>query len=457
VRRDGKGLNKLKERRFMVELSDCALNPPQKLFIDSDAKRIVVRAGRRGGKTRGVSEKAVKRFLQPKHNRVLYAAPTQEQVEAFWFRVTTILLPLIDAGVFKKNESEHTIERPGTLQRIRAKTAWNADTLRGDFADLLILDEWQLMCEDARELGGAPMLLDTNGDAVFIYTPPSLWTLRKFTSKARDPQHAAKMYMAAKAEELRAATEGRASRWRAFHWKSSENGYISAEALKDISKDMTSIAKRMELDAEDVTEAPGALWTRDIIERYRIPVAPPELERVAVAIDPSTTSGGDEAGIMVGGKIGDAMYVVEDGSMQGSPLDWATKAVSVYRRHKADFIVAESNQGGEMVETTIHIVDPNIPVTLVHASRGKQVRADPVSALYENGKVHHCGTFSELEDEQCLWVPGQPSPNRMDALVYLATHLLIENSCSGFFEYYTQQADRQSKAYANKEKERKSA
>jgi hypothetical protein len=446
-----RGYNTQQERKYKVELSDCALNPQQKLFIDCTAKRTVVRAGRRGGKTRGVSEKAVKRFLQPKFNRVLYAAPTQEQVEAFWFRVTSILLPLIDAGVFKKNESEHTIERPGTLQRIRAKTAWNADTLRGDFADLLILDEWQLMCEDAWELVGAPMLLDTNGDAVFIYTPPSLWTRRKFTSKARDPQHAAKMFAAAKQEELRASTEGRESRWRAFHWKSSENGYISAEALKEISKDMTSIAKRMELDAEDVTEAPGALWTRDIIERYRLPVAPPEFDRVAVAIDPSTTSGGNEAGIMCGGKTADHGYLVEDASMQGSPLDWATKAVHVFKRHKADFIVAESNQGGEMVETTIHIVDGNVPVTLVHASRGKQVRADPVSALYENGKMHHVGSFPELEDEQCLWVPGQPSPNRMDALVYLATHLLIENACSGFLDYYSQRAERMGKEQAREQ------
>jgi phage terminase large subunit-like protein len=434
--------------RLTVELSDCALNPPQKAFIDCATKRIIVRAGRRGGKTRGVSEKAVRRFLQPKYNRILYAAPTQEQVEAFWFRTTTILLPLIQAGVFKKNEAEHIIERPGTLQRIKAKTAWNADTLRGDFADLLILDEWQLMNEDAWELVGAPMLLDRDGDAIFIYTPPSLWSRRKFMSKARDPQHAAKMFTMAVQEQLIAANEGRDPRWRAFHWKSSENGYISQSALAEVAKDMTALAKRMELDAEDVTEAPGALWTRELIERHRVVQRPTQFDRVVVAVDPSATAEGDEAGIVVGGKVGDHVYVIEDASLQGSPQVWAQRAVTAYQQHQADHIVAEQNNGGEMVQITIHVIDPTVPVSLVHASRGKQVRADPISALYQSGRVHHVGSFANLEDEMCLWLPGMPSPNRMDALVWLASDLMFSQEYKGFLEFYMGAAERVAQASA---------
>ena len=185
-------------RKVNVQLSDCAKNPKQWEFIQCNKKRIIVRAGRRGGKTHGVSQRVVLRFL--KGRRQLYAAPTTEQVESFWFNVVRILRPMIEAGVLVKNESDHTIEYPGTKQRIKAKTAWNADSLRGDYADDLVLDEWQLMNEDAWELVGAPMLLDNDGDACFIYTPISLHPGKKFASKANDPQHASKMFKKATAD-----------------------------------------------------------------------------------------------------------------------------------------------------------------------------------------------------------------------------------------------------------------
>lgn len=164
-------------------------HPHQEAFLKSQAKRKIIRAGRRGGKTTGVAILAVRSFLDGR--RVLYAAPTAEQIGQFWKEVKNALGVLIDAGIFTKNETEHAIERPETDQSIKAKTAWNADTLRGDYADLLILDEWQLMEETAWEDVGAPMLLDNHGDAVFIYTPPSLRS--QALSRASDPQHASKM------------------------------------------------------------------------------------------------------------------------------------------------------------------------------------------------------------------------------------------------------------------------
>ena len=165
-------------------------------FIESPAQRKVIRAGRRGGKTVGVSIYAVQRFLAGK--RILYAAPTQEQVDRFWVQVTRALQEPIDAGVFYKNETKHVIELPNTEQRIRAKTAWNADSLRGDYADELIMDEFQLIAEDAWNTVGAPMLADNNGNAIFIYTPPSLHS--RSVSKASDPQNAAKMFKRAAAD-----------------------------------------------------------------------------------------------------------------------------------------------------------------------------------------------------------------------------------------------------------------
>jgi len=404
----------------------------QREFIDHPAKRKIIRAGRRGGKTVGMAILASEKFLQGR--RILYAAPTQDQIERFWSEVSRALYEPIEAGAYYKNETRHVIELKGTEQRIRAKTAWNSDTLRGDYADVLILDEFQLMDETAWSEVGAPMLLDNNGDAIFIYTPPSLHS--RATSKARDPQHAAKLWKKAKAD-----TSGR---WAAFHFTSHENPHISKVALADIVKDMTSLAIRQEIDAEDIDEAPGALWRRKSItlpngeiiwgiEDSRVVKAPLKLSRIVVGVDPSATSGGDEAGIITAGKLNDDYYTMSDDSLQGSPEQWAQAAITAFHRYKADCIVAEKNNGGEMVQSVIKQAvinarqnDPtigNVPVKLVWASRGKATRAEPISAIAEKGRDHHVGTFPVLEDELCMWTPGDASPNRLDAKVWAYTEL----------------------------------
>ena len=240
-------------------------NPKQIPIIGSKAKRKVIRAGRRGGKTVVAALIAVKAFLAGR--RILYGTPTQEQVDTFWFEVKRALGDLIDKGIFVKNETLHSIELPGTKQRIRAKTCWNADTLRGDYCDLLILDEYQLMNEEAWEVVGAPMLLDNNGDAIFIYTPPSLHS--RSVSKARDPRHAAKLYKAAEAKMLSAQNEGRPPRWEVFHFTSLDNPVLSKDALDEIASDMSAISYRQEILAEDMDEIPGALWTHSLLDRTR--------------------------------------------------------------------------------------------------------------------------------------------------------------------------------------------
>jgi phage terminase large subunit-like protein len=179
----------------------------------------------------------------------------------------------------------------------------------------------------------------------------------------------------------------------------------------------------MEIEAEDIDEAPGALWTREVIEGNRVTIAP-YMDRIVVALDPSATSEGDEAGIIAIGKRKDKYYIMHDHSLQGSPLTWAKKALWLYHTLEADCIVAERNNGGEMVSTVINQVDNTVPVKLVHASRGKQTRAEPIAAQYEQGRVHHVGAFAQLEDEMCLWLPGDPSPNRMDAMVWGITELM---------------------------------
>lgn len=192
----------------------------------SPAKRKVIVAGRRGGKTTGAATLAVEAMLNGR--RVLEAAPTADQTDAFWDACSRSVAGLVDTKMVYKNESRRILEMAHG-GRIRTKTAWNADTLRGDYADLLILDEYSLMAPDAWNEVGVPMLLDNNGDAVFIFTP-------------KRKNHAHAHYVRALGD-----TGGR---WAAWHFTSHDNPHLSTEALDEITADMTEDAYRQEILAQ---------------------------------------------------------------------------------------------------------------------------------------------------------------------------------------------------------------
>lgn len=393
----------------------------QRLFIESTAKRKVIRAGRRGGKTTGISKLGVDYLTAGK--RVLYAAPTEEQVDKFWREIKKALQIPLDNGALYKNETMHLIEVAGTGNRIRAKTAWDADTLRGDYADLLILDEFQLMNEDVWGVVGAPMLLDNNGDAVFIYTPPSLHS--KYRTKARDPRYAAKLFQK--------ALEDTTGRWEAFHFTSHDNPHISAEALDEITQDMTALAIRQEIEAEDMVDVPGALWKQSLIDTFRV-TKEPEFTRLVIGVDPP--GGQTEAGIVLAGLGVDGHgYVLDDKSLQDTPEKWSAAAVSLYHGRGADRLLGEKNFGGDMVERIIRTAPGGETVSYknANASRGKALRAEPIAALYERGLIHHVGTFPHLENEMCSWIPnsGMNSPNRLDAAVWALSELMLNGGNTG--------------------------
>jgi len=200
---------------------------------------------------------------------------------------------------------------------------------------------------------------------------------------------------------------------------------------------------RQELDGELIEDMPGALWQRAQIEALRVTKAP-TLTRIVVGVDPSTTAGGDETGIIVAGLgIDGHGYVIDDRSIQGSPQTWAQSAVSGYHIHSADRLIAESNQGGEMVAVTISTI-PNAPQTkLIHASRDKRTRAEPVASLYEQGRIHHVGAFAKLEDELCSWQPGMASPNRLDAMVWACTELMLHEGSAIVNDYLNRYAKKE--------------
>lgn len=213
---------------------------------------------------------------------------------------------------------------------------------------------------------------------------------------------------------------------------------------------------RQELTGELLEDTPGALWARGMIDRARVKAPPyamnaidevrklksglpmPKVDAIIVGVDPSVADVKDDeawengttdcCGINVSARVGRGVaaqyYVLEDATVYGSPDKWARAAVGAYRKWEADLMVAEENNGGKLVEMAIKQVDPRVRYKGVHASRGKLTRAEPVSMLYEQGRVHHVGAWDQLEDEMCTYVPGvTKSPDRMDALVWALTEL----------------------------------
>lgn len=222
---------------------------------------------------------------------------------------------------------------------------------------------------------------------------------------------------------------------RGSTWENADN--LSPDALDEMkSRYEGTRLGRQELEGELLEDVPGALWTLDLIDTApRVEELPGTLTRVVVAIDPAGGSQehNDETGIVVAGVGEDGdYYVVADRSGHYSPEGWASAALSAYDEFSADRIVAEKNYGGDMVESTIRQVRRDVPIHVVTASRGKRQRAEPVSALYEQKRVHHVGDLSLLEDQMCTFVPdtgrsaGNRSPDRMDALVWALTVLMVE-------------------------------
>jgi phage terminase large subunit-like protein len=213
-------------------------------------------------------------------------------------------------------------------------------------------------------------------------------------------------------------------------------GGSTYENLQNLSPIYKSIIRRhegtrlgrQELNAEILDDIPGALWTYGMIDKLRLSAVPCELSRVVVSIDPAVTSNEDsaETGIIVAGKGVDGHgYVLTDATISETPEKWARRAIERLEFYSGDRIIAEVNNGGDLVESVLRSVDRSVPYRAVHASRGKRTRAEPISALYEQGLIHHVGSFPELEDQMCTYDPlnSKESPDRMDSLVWAFTDL----------------------------------
>ena len=233
---------------------------------------------------------------------------------------------------------------------------------------------------------------------------------------------------------------------------------LSADFLRSL-ENLPEKQRRRFFEGVYVDELDGALWSYEIIDAHRCDLAAiPEAERAAivVAVDPSGAAGrddlgADEIGIIIAarGTDGDC-YILADRSCREAPIVWGRRAAVAFHEYRADCIVAESNFGGEMVRATIQAADPNVPVRLVTASRGKAVRAEPISVRYAQGQVHHAGRFPKLEDQLCAFTAagyaGSGSPDHADAAIWALTYLFGLDDGTGIIEFYRREIESQGRA-----------
>jgi len=362
----------------------------------------MIQAGRGWGKTRTGAEDLVEQ-TQREPGDYFVAAPTFRDMRNTCVEGSTGLLKVLERRCIGHDWNlSNTTLRLANGSRIVAGSAdepdrWRGPNFRGGWCDELAAwrrPETFTQLQLATRIGAHPRIVVTT-------TPRPTALVRRLV-----------------AEPTTLVTRGRT-------WDNAEN--LSPAALAELERQYGGTRLgRQELEGELLLDVPGALWTVAMIDDARVPAAP-DLDRVVVAIDPAVTSGEDAdlTGIVAVGRAGDDLYVLADRSGRFSPDGWARQAVALADEVGADRVVAEVNNGGDLVERVMRQVDRDLAFRAVRASRGKAVRAEPVAALYEQGRVHHVGALAELEDQLCQWTPDAPgSPDRMDALVWACSDLI---------------------------------
>lgn len=367
----------------------------------------LILSGRGWGKTRTGAEWIVHKALsQPKTRWAVVAATSNDVRETCFEGVSGIISVLQRYGIYQ-DEAYNRTYSSYTLpngSRIKGFTAEKPDRLRGPQHHGAWCDElaaWEK--PDAFDQLMFGLRLGQHPQTVITTTPRPIPILKTILKR-----------------EATLVTKG-------SMYENKDNLAPSMLTELQLRYGGTRLG-RQELEGELLEDMEGALWTREWIEQTRIRIADmPPLYRIVVAIDPAVTSGenSDETGIVVAGATVDGhFYVLQDSTLRGTPNEWGLAAVSAFNDWKADRIVAEVNNGGDMVPMVIRSILPTAPVTTVHATRGKRVRAEPISALYEQKRVHHVGAFPTLEDQMVTWTPeSNESPDRLDALVWALTEL----------------------------------
>lgn len=399
-------------------------------------------AGRGFGKTRTLSEEGAYAGLwQPPMKseadqfRIGVSAPTFADLRKITFEGNSGLLAVIPESLLWKGSRNKAYNRNNQELRLwngaifSGYSAEEPDRLRGSQFHLFTAEEVaSYKHEEMLDQIQMCLRLGKNPRLMIATTPKPTVTIKRLVKESEDDPEDTVI--------IRGSTF--------------ENTALGAKFFKRLrARYQGTRLGRQELFAELLTDTPGALWTLDMIERSRmgmkydkatdrlVPPALPDFVRVVVAIDPMAGEPdpedrpgvGPESGIVVAARGTDGhAYVLEDCSMSGRPHEWAKVAVAAYKARKADLIIGEVNNGGLMVMETVTTVDNRVNYASVHASRGKITRAEPISSLYERGMVHHVGTFAALESQMTTYIPGAKSPDRMDALVWALTDLMVDET-----------------------------
>lgn len=386
---------------------------PNQLPPEGDWRIWILLAGRGFGKTKSGSEYVRMRVSEGKAMRVGLIAPTPADCRDVMIEG--------ESGILKvspdwERPSWHPSKRRLTWPNGAIGIVYSShepDQLRGPQHDLLWCDElcsWNY----ARETWDMAMFGLRLGDprCVITTTPKPLALLKDLLKESHVAVTRGSTY------------ENRANLAPAFF-----------EQI--VSKYEGTSLGQQELYAQILDESPGALWNRSILARDRVQ-GPVQMNRIVVAIDPPAESKEEsaEAGIVVAGLgVNGHGYLLADLSSRCSPEQWGRRAVNAYHDWSADRIVAETNNGGEMVAHVIRSVDQKVAFKSVRASRGKATRAEPIAAFYEQGRIHHVGFFEQLEDQLCTWVVGEKSPDRLDALVWAFSELMLGKSFNAHLSF----------------------
>ena len=393
---------------------------PHQLPPEGDWKTWVILGGRGAGKTRAGAEwvRSMVEGARPadpgRARRVALVGETLDQVRE--------VMVFGDSGILACSPPDRRPKWEATRKRLvwpngavaQAFSAHEPESLRGPQFDAAWVDElakWK-RADDSWDMLQFGLRLGDHPQQVVTTTPRNVPVLRRLLAADSTVE---------------------------THAKTEDNRANLAESfLSEVrARYAGTRLGRQELDGVLMTDVEGALWTREMLEDARV-ATPPACDRIVVAVDPPVSGGpkADTCGIVVVGAVTDGppsswrACVLEDASVQGlSPVGWAQAAVAAQARWNADRLVAEVNQGGELVQTVLRQVAPLLPYRAVHASRGKVARAEPVAALYEQRRVQHVAGLGELEDQMCLMAAhgyeGEGSPDRVDALVWAIQELIL--------------------------------
>lgn len=391
---------------------------PNQLLPDGDWTTALFIAGRGFGKTRIISETARFWTMRQGFDRVNFIAATDQDARDILIEGESGVLAVCPPEDRPEYFPARQLLRWPNGARSQIFTADTPERLRGHQHEKLLCDElmaWRFPRE-ALDMARMGLRLGKRPQMIIATTPKPSKLLRELI-----------------AEPGTVVTRGTS-------YENRDN--LAPQFFAHIvQKYQGTRLGRQELEAEILDDNPGALFHQQHIDEARVARAP-ELQRVIVAVDPAVTANedSDETGILVcgcDGKYPANFYVLDDLSLIASPDAWGRKAVTAYHARRADRIVAETNQGGLMVESVIRNVDPNVSYKAVTATRGKVLRAEPIAALYEQQRVHHVGTFADLETQMTEWcADSSESPDRLDALVWALTELSANGGGHGLLEYF---------------------